>query len=784
MDLLLLRIFCYNNAAVGRIQPVRQHGNAWETQGEGQYVAIFEELPEERRSEIAGLLLIGLSILLFVCYFAYSPHVLITFSSGERAVEKTLGVVGSAVAGASYLALGWGCLAVPVVLLIWGCARLIHKPIGILWLRLLGLVLLLFTLTSVLELASEAGELGTTPPGGVLGSYVGYRLAELFGRVGALVVLSTALVISILLTTELLLIIALAGIGRGTARCATASRGAFSSVRLAVSSRLAQKRERSKRADERETPPKARVRRVNKEVPPAQESKEEPAPVSEKPSQQSARGGYKKPSLAMLDLPERSQRTALGKDLRSTSAMLESTLRVFGVEADVVQVTRGPTITRYELEPAPGVKVSKFVSLADDLALALRAHRVRVEAPIPGKGRVGVEVPNEAREDVCLRELLESSAFRQSRSKLTLALGKDIAGDPVVADLGMMPHLLIAGATGSGKTVCVKSIISSMLFNASPDEVEMLMIDPKMVELSIFNEIPHLICPVVTDPKKAAASLDWLIREMEQRYRLFTELGLRNIEIYNERIKSGEIRPSAERIEQLAEVSSRCVDMSGVPTLKPLAYIVVLIDEMADLMMIARADVEDAILRLAQLARAVGIHLVIATQRPSVDVLTGVIKANFTHRVAFQVSSKVDSRTILDMIGAERLVGAGDMLYLGAGASKPLRTQGVFVSDKEMSTLIEYLRTQGEPRYREEVVKWQDNYADTRDLIGEKDELYDAAVRVVLETGQASISMIQRRLRVGYNRAARLIDAMEQNGIVGPAQGSQPREILRPMEPF
>jgi S-DNA-T family DNA segregation ATPase FtsK/SpoIIIE len=486
----------------------------------------------------------------------------------------------------------------------------------------------------------------------------------------------------------------------------------------------------------------------------------------------------------MLDLPERSQRTALGKDLRSTSAMLESTLRVFGVEADVVQVTRGPTITRYELEPAPGVKVSKFVSLADDLALALRAHRVRVEAPIPGKGRVGVEVPNEVREDVCLRELLESSAFRQSRSKLTLALGKDIAGDPVVADLGMMPHLLIAGATGSGKTVCVKSIISSMLFNASPDEVEMLMIDPKMVELSIFNEIPHLICPVVTDPKKAAASLDWLIREMEQRYRLFTELGLRNIEIYNERIKSGEICPSAERVEELAEVSSRCVDMSGVPTLKPLPYIVVLIDEMADLMMIARADVEDAILRLAQLARAVGIHLVIATQRPSVDVLTGVIKANFTHRVAFQVSSKVDSRTILDMIGAERLVGAGDMLYLGAGAAKPLRTQGVFVSDKEMSTLIEYLRTQGEPHYREEVVKWQDNYADTRDLIGEKDELYDAAVRVVLETGQASISMIQRRLRVGYNRAARLIDAMEQNGIVGPAQGSQPREILRPMGPF
>jgi S-DNA-T family DNA segregation ATPase FtsK/SpoIIIE len=642
----------------------------------------------------------------------------------------------------------------------------------------------LVTLTSVLELASEAGELGTASPGGVVGSYVGYRLAALFGRIGALVVMSTVLIISVLLTTELLLIIALAGIGRGTARVAAASGNAFSSARLAVSSRLAQRRSRKKRADKRETPPKARARRVGKKKQPSKKPKERPAPVAESPPRPAARGGYKKPSLTMLDSPERSQKSAHGKDLRSTSAMLESTLRVFGVEADVVQVTRGPTITRYELEPAPGVKVSKFVSLADDLALALRAHRVRVEAPIPGKGRVGVEVPNEAREEVCLREILESPAFRQSKSKVTLALGKDIAGDPVVADLGMMPHLLIAGATGSGKTVCVKSIIASMLFSASPDEVEMLMIDPKMVELSIFNAIPHLICPVVTDPKKAAASLDWLIREMEQRYRLFTELGLRNIEIYNERIKSGEISPTEERVEELAELSSRCVDMSGVPKLKPLPYIVVLIDEMADLMMIARADVEDAILRLAQLARAVGIHLVIATQRPSVDVLTGVIKANFTHRVAFQVSSKVDSRTILDMIGAERLVGAGDMLYLSAGASKPVRTQGVFVSDKEMGALIEYLRMQGEPHYREEVVKWQNTYADTRDLIGEKDELYDAAVRVVLETDQASISMIQRRLRVGYNRAARLIDAMEQKGIVGPAQGSQPREILRPTGPF
>ncbi|MCK5558427.1 MAG: DNA translocase FtsK 4TM domain-containing protein, partial [Candidatus Hydrogenedentes bacterium] len=602
-------------------------------------------------------------------------------------------------------------LAVPLVLLVWGCARIIHKPVGTVWLRLAGLALLLFTLTGVLELASEADKLGTASPGGILGSYVGYRLAGLFGRIGALVVTSTALIISVLLTTELLLVIALAGIGRGTVRFAIASAGVFSRARLVVI-QVARRKGLEARGNKRKVLPKTLASRA-RERRPSRKASEKLVSVAESPAQPATRGGYKKPPLTILGMSEPSQRTALGKDLRSTSAMLESTLRVFGVEANVVQVTRGPTITRYELEPAPGVKVSKFVSLADDLALALKAHRVRVEAPIPGKGRVGVEVPNEVREGVGLKELLESLTFRQSKSKLTLALGKDIAGDPVVADLGMMPHLLIAGATGSGKTVCVKSIIASLLFNASPDEVEMLMIDPKMVELSIFNAIPHLICPVVTEPKKAAASLDWLIREMEQRYRLFTELGLRNIEIYNERIKSGELSPSAERVELLAEISSRCVDMSGVPKLKPLPYIVVLIDEMADLMMIARADVEDAILRLAQLARAVGIHLVIATQRPSVDVLTGVIKANFTHRVAFQVSSKVDSRTILDMIGAERLVGAGDMLYLPAGSSKPIRTQGVFVSDKEMSALIEYLRKQGEPHYREEVVKWQDGYADT-----------------------------------------------------------------------
>ena len=743
-------------------------------------MGILEKISDERRSELAGLLLVGLAALLLVCYLGYGPRTLITFSSGGQPADKALGAVGTAIARASYLVLGWACLAVPAIALIWGFARLIHRPVGSVWIRLVGLVLMLLTLPAVLDIASRAGELGAPSPGGILGSYVGDTLTVLFGRIGALVIASTLLAVAVLLATELFVVKLLVRVARAIAWLRNLTAPLFARVKTAIAGVREQRV--SRRRDTEEPAPK-KVEIVETKPPPV---KPQPGSApSSKPAPDHVRGdGYQKPPLTLLEAPEQSRRAALGRDLRSTSEMLESTLGVFGVEADVVQVTRGPTITRYELEPVPGTKVSRFTSLADDLALALKAHRVRVEAPIPGKGRVGVEVPNDERENVCLRELLESPPFRQSKSKLTLAFGKDIAGDPVIADLGVMPHLLIAGATGSGKTVCVKTIIASILFNATPDEVEMLMIDPKMVELSIFNGIPHLISPVVTDPKKAAASLDWLIREMEQRYKLFTELGLRNIEIYNEKVKSGELRFDEETVEKLAGISKRCIDRAAsTPRLRQLPYIVVLIDEMADLMMIARVDVEDAILRLAQLARAVGIHLVIATQRPSVDILTGVIKANFTHRIAFQVSSKVDSRTILDMMGAERLIGAGDMLYLIAGSSKPTRTQCVFVSDNEMNALIKYLKTQGEPRYREEVVKWQDDYSATRELLGEQDELYDAAVRVVLETGQASISMVQRRLRVGYNRAARLIDAMEQKGIVGPAQGSQPREILGPPHP-
>ena len=478
---------------------------------------------------------------------------------------------------------------------------------------------------------------------------------------------------------------------------------------------------------------------------------------------------YTPPAIDMLDRPEPRCIPDLGEQLRATSVLLEETLQTFGIEARVTDVTRGPTITRFELEPAPGIKVSRFLSLADDIALALKAHRVRVEAPIPGKGRVGIEAPNLERDQVLIRELLESPGYKRGKGQLKLALGKDITGDVKIVDLAAMPHLLVAGATGAGKTVCVKALLASLLFRHTPDELQLMLIDPKMVELSIFNDIPHLITPVVTDPKKAASSLNWLITEMEERYRLFADLRVRNVEVYNKSVENGEIE---------MEGGEGAPDPHAVSLIRKLPYIVCIIDELADLMMLARSEVEDAIARLAQLARAVGIHLIIATQRPSVDVLTGVIKANFPARVSFQVSSRVDSRCILDEIGAERLIGMGDLLYLPAGQSKPTRLQGAFVSDEEMNSLIAYLKRQAPPQYRDEIENFGKSKDNLEELAGESDPLFDEAVQVVLDTGQASISMVQRRLRVGYTRAARLIDMMELKGIVGPHTGSKAREIL------
>lgn len=435
--------------------------------------------------------------------------------------------------------------------------------------------------------------------------------------------------------------------------------------------------------------------------------------------------------------------------------LLENTLASFGIEAKVVNISQGPVVTRYELQPAPGIKVSRITALADDLALALAAEDVRIEAPVPGKPVVGIEVPNRNTEPVLLRDVLESPEFAEHSSPVALALGKDIAGKPVIADLKKWLHVLVAGATGSGKSVCLNSMIASLLFRTEPEEVKLLMVDPKRVELSVYDGIPHLISPVVTDPRKAATALRWAVVEMERRYQLFADAGVRNIDMYLELAKEAH---------------------SGEKPLEQLPYIVIIVDELADLMMVAAAEVEDAICRLAQMARAAGMYLIIATQRPSVDVITGLIKANVPSRISFAVSSQVDSRTILDMGGAERLIGKGDMLYYPIGASKPIRAQGAWISDKEVEALVSFWKKQGEPSYEEAIQE------DTVDLAlsgeDEEDELLEDAIRLVVENGQASISMLQRRFRIGYSRAARLIDVMEVRGIVGSYQGSKPREVL------
>ncbi|MCY0889138.1 MAG: DNA translocase FtsK [Alicyclobacillaceae bacterium] len=460
---------------------------------------------------------------------------------------------------------------------------------------------------------------------------------------------------------------------------------------------------------------------------------------------------YQLPPLSLFSFPDSPKQGFDRQSAHQNARKLEKTLESFGVQAKVLEISRGPTVTRYELQPAVGVKVSKIVSLTDDIALALAATGIRMEAPVPGKSVIGIEIPNQEVAIVTLREVLESPEFQESTSKLSIVLGRDIAGNAIVGNLQKMPHLLVAGATGSGKSVCINGIIASLLVRAKPHEVKLMMIDPKMVELNGYNGIPHLLAPVVTDPRKAAFALKKIVQEMENRYKLFADRGARDVDRYNQLLVA-----------------------DGVD---PLPYIVVIVDELADLMMVAAADVEDAICRIAQMARAAGIHLIVATQRPSVDVITGVIKANIPSRIAFAVSSMADSRTILDAGGAEKLLGRGDMLYLPVGAPKSIRVQGAFVSESEIERLVDYVKNQQNVIYTVDLQMSEEDSA-TTDSAGELDSLFVDAMDLVISAGQASVSMVQRRFRVGYSRAARIIDQMEVQGFVSGFEGSKPREVL------
>ena len=472
---------------------------------------------------------------------------------------------------------------------------------------------------------------------------------------------------------------------------------------------------------------------------------------------------YEFPPVQLLSEGEKKVIKGGKKAVTDTASKLQKTLYSFGVSAKVENVSVGPAITRYELKPAEGVRVSKIANLADDIALNLAAESIRIEAPIPGKQAVGIEIPNKENEIVHLRDIIDCPKFTEHKSKLAFALGKDVAGEEVVTDISKMPHVLIAGATGSGKSVCINTLIASIIYKAKPSEVKLVMVDPKVVELSVYNGIPHLLIPVVTDPKKAAGALSWAVQEMENRYSLFANKNVRDIKGYNEELdKEG----SKEKLPQ----------------------IVIIIDELADLMMVSSKDVEDSICRLAQKARAAGMHLVIATQRPSVDVITGIIKANIPSRISFAVSSQVDSRTILDMAGAEKLLGKGDMLFYPAGATKPTRVQGAFISDKEVEKVVDFVKANGEATYNDDILEQIERVNSTDKEIEEQqnddsvDPLLMEAIDVVVETGQASTSFIQRRFKVGYARAGRIIDQMEERGVISGFQGSKPREVLMSKE--
>lgn len=473
---------------------------------------------------------------------------------------------------------------------------------------------------------------------------------------------------------------------------------------------------------------------------------------------------YEYPPIEILSKGSKKALRGGAKALTDTATKLQRTLHSFNVSAKVENVSVGPAITRYELKPAEGVRVSKIANLADDIALNLAAETIRIEAPIPGKQAVGIEVPNSEREAVHLREVLDSDTFRDCESKLAIALGKDVAGNVQLADIAKMPHVLIAGSTGSGKSVCINTIITSIIYHAKPSEVKFVMVDPKVVELSVYNGIPHLLIPVVTDPRKAAGALAWAVQEMDNRYNLFAEKGVRDLKGYNKAIEKD------ENVGQLPQI-------------------VIIVDELADLMMVAKNDVEDAICRLAQKARAAGMHLVIATQRPSVDVITGLIKANVPSRIAFAVSSQVDSRTILDSVGAEKLLGKGDMLYFPSGAPKPARVQGAFVTDDEVEKIVDFVKSNGTATYSEDILESIENSNKTdKELAQEATEDDDTdpflmeAIQTVVETGQASTSFIQRRFKVGYARAGRIIDQMEERGVISGYQGSKPREVLMSLE--
>jgi S-DNA-T family DNA segregation ATPase FtsK/SpoIIIE len=619
--------------------------------------------------------------------------------------------------------------------------------------------------------------------GGIVGGFLKETLlVPLFGRIGATLITLAALLLSLMLLTQNSLLDILSRSRKRVAEVRKTLGPALSKHIAALKQNQEKRKGENTKKERRDYVPPPIVLKEEVKDEPLKKTAKRAVAAPEQFKLPEISDGYKLPPLELLDPPEREQFKLDKETLQANSLILQKKLADFGVEGEVVAVRPGPVITMYEFKPAPGVKVRRIVMLADDLAMALRAVSVRILAPIPGESVVGIEIPNPRRETVFFREVIESSPYQTADSKITLALGKDIGGTPFATDLARMPHLLVAGATGTGKSVSINAMILSILYKSTPQDVKFIMVDPKMLELTVYEDIPHLLVPVVTDPKKAAAALFWAMDEMDRRYRLMRDRGARSIDNYNRTLEREAANKKSVIDLTQPEQPEESADLGGslggeTPLLhEKLPRIVIIVDELADLMMTVGRDIEEYITRLAQKARAAGIHLILATQRPSVDVITGLIKANFPARISFQVTSRVDSRTILDSIGAEKLLGNGDMLYLPPGTARITRLHGAFVSDHEVRKVMKFIKEQARPNYRPEVLEVKKEI-EAAAADEEYDEMYDQAIAIVTETQQASISMIQRRLRVGYNRAARMIEQMERDGVVGPADGAKPREV-------
>ena len=729
----------------------------------------------KRTREIKGVVCLAVALFLLLCLLSYSPHdpSFTKVVTDGASTHNLTGKFGSYTADSIIRLLGITAFFLPLALLACAFQYFLRPAFEMTVQRILGFSFFMIAFAGILGALMKGGVTvygEILRAGGLIGAGIVGLLLRYFNLAGTYIILLCIFIVSLFFTIEFSIVSV-------TERFSQRMQAGLASIKNAVKTFFSHV--------------SARLKTENKPPPVIEEDEVKPRKAKPKKVEQTrfdfskSDGTFQLPPFTLLEEAPQKDGRVKRDQLITNSRILEKKLSDFGVEARVVEVMPGPVITMYELEPAPGVKINRITNLADDLALALMAPSIRILAPIPGKSVIGIEIPNLKREPVFLKEVLNNDAYTRSSLRLPIALGVDFVGAPVIADLTKMPHLLIAGTTGSGKSVALNAMICSILFKAQPDDIKFLMVDPKRLELSSYEGIPHLMHPVVVDPKKASQVLRWTVEEMERRYKIISTLGVKSIDAYNAMIlpgakgKTSQTARTSGAESQADTAGTESTGQSNPPFQHvKLPYIIVVIDELADLMMVAPRDVEESLTRLAQMARAAGIHLIIATQRPSVDVITGLIKANFPTRISFKVSSKIDSRTIIDQQGADQLLGAGDMLFIPPGTSRLTRIHGAYLSDSEITRIVDFIKMQAQPTYDASIEKFEFESTQAQHDEDGYDEKYDEAVALVGELGQASISLVQRYMKIGYNRAARMIEQMEREGIVGPSDGAKARKVL------